>query len=381
MHRYLWAIVLLLATLFSDSLAAAGIATTNAAASSGLLDRYGFEFFCVFGAALSTGALTLLDWAKRIDPDGAIPDIVELLEQTNEMLPDMLWRPGNLPTGHRTTVRTGLPSVFWRLLNAGVQPSKSTTAQVDEQTGMLEAWSEVDVDLALLNGNVSAFRLSEAKAFMEAMNQEMQSTILYGNAGLDPEEFNGLSVRYSDSTAANGTNIIDAGGASGQTDLTSIWLVAWGEETVMGIFPKGSQAGLVHKDYGEVTVEVTAGVAGSRMRAFQERYQWKGGICVKDWRYAIRIANIDVSVLATSAAVDLIDLMEEAEEKIPNRLGKRAFYMNRTVRRFLRRQAREDVTSGGGLTFENFAGRRTLMFGETPIRTVDALLNGEAAVA
>lgn len=334
------------------------------------------------GLTLGTGALTLLDWAKRVDPDGKIPDIVELLEQTNEMLADMLWKEGNLPTGHRTTVRTGLPSVFWRLLNQGVSPSKSTTAQIDESTGMLEAWSEVDVDLALLNGNVSSFRLSEAKAFLEAMNQEMQSTIIYGNAGLAPEEFTGLAVRYSDLTAESGENVILGGGDDGHTDLTSIWLVAWGEETVCGIFPKGSKAGIVHNDYGEVTVEVTAGVAGSRMRAFQERYQWKGGIAVKDWRYVVRIPNIDVSELSgTSAAADLIDLLEHAIEMLPNRLGKPVFYMNRTIRRHLRTQVRNAVGGGGGLTFENFAGRRTMFFEDVPIRTVDAILNTESLVA
>jgi hypothetical protein len=336
----------------------------------------------MLGLTLSTGALTLLDWAKRVDPDGKIPDIVELLEQTNEMLADMLWREGNLPTGHRTTVRTGLPSVFWRLLNAGVTPSKSTTAQIDEATGMLEAWSEVDVDLAMLNGNVSSFRLSEAKAFLEAMNQEFQSTLIYGNAGLAPEEFTGLAVRYSDLTAESADNIILGGGDDGHTDLTSIWLVAWGEETVCGIFPKGSKAGIQHNDYGEVTVEVTAGVAGSRMRAFQERYQWKGGIAVKDWRYVVRIPNIDVSELSgTSARADLIDLMEHAIELLPNRLGKPVFYMNRTIRRHLRRQVREDVTAGGGLTFENVAGRRVMFFSEVPVRTVDAILNTESLVA
>lgn len=334
----------------------------------------------VFGmAALGTSALTLADWAKRLDPDGKVPTIVELLEQTNEILADMLWREGNLPTGHRTTVRTGLPAVAWRLLNQGVTPSKSTTAQIDEQAGMLEAWSEVDKDLALLNGNVASFRLSEAKAFLEAMNQELASTLIYGNAGLDPEEFTGLAVRYSDTTAGNGQNIITAGGAG--SDNTSIWLAAWDAETVCGIFPKGSKAGLIHEDYGEQTVTVTAGVGGSKMRAYQERYQWKAGLALKDWRYVVRIANIDVSDLAGGTPADLIDKMEQAEETIPNQLGRRVFYMNRTVRRHLRKQVRTDVSAGGGLTYENVAGKRILMFGTTPVRIVDAITNAEATVA
>lgn len=331
------------------------------------------------GVTLGTGALTLADWAKRLDPDGKVPDIVELLAQSNELLDDMLWKEGNLPTGHRTTVRTGLPTVAWRLLNAGVAPSKSTTAQIDEQCGMLEAWSEVDKDLALLNGNIGAFRLSEATAFIEAMNQEMASTLIYGNGGLAPEEFTGLAVRYSSLTATNGTNIVNMQG-SDMADNTSIWLVAWGEETVCGIFPSGSKAGLMHEDRGEQTVYFGTGLSQQRMVALQERWQWKAGLALKDWRYVVRIANIDVSNLSGMSPADLIDAMEHAAEIIPNRLGRPVFYMNRTVRRYLRKQARTDVSAGGGLTFDNFAGKRILMFGDIPIRTVDAILNTEAPV-
>jgi hypothetical protein len=332
-------------------------------------------------ATLSTGALTLLDWAKRLDPDGSVPTIVELLSETNEILMDMVWREGNLPTGHRTTVRTGLPSVFWRLLNQGVNPSKSTTVQIDEQAGMLEAWSEVDKDLALLNGNMAAFRLSEAKAFLEAMNQELAATLIYGNSGTAPEEFTGLAVRYSSTTAGNGQNVL-LSDASPSGSATSVFLVSWGEETVHGIFPKGSKAGLVHDDYGEVTVEVTAGVAGSRMRALQERFQWKAGLVVKDWRHVVRIANIDVSdEIAAPTAYNLITQMEHAIELLPNRLGRPVFYVNRTIKRLLRQQAREFVKAGGGITFENFSGRPVMMFGDVPVKTVDAILNTEATIS
>jgi hypothetical protein len=333
----------------------------------------------VFGAALGTGNLTLADWAKRLDPNGKVPTIVELLSQSNEILDDMVWREGNLPTGHRTTVRTGLPAVAWRLLNQGVTPSKSTTAQIDEQAGMLEAWSEVDKDLLLLNGNAPQFRLSEARAFIEAMNQEMAQTLFYGNGGVAPEEFTGFSVRYGVSGAANTDNVIKAGGVG--ADNTSIWLVAWDEETVSGIFPKGSKAGLLHEDFGEVTVEMTAGLPGTRMRAMQERFQWKAGIALKDWRYVVRICNIDISDLSAANVTTLIDKMEQAIETIPNGLGKPVFYMNRTMKRMLRKEARESVKGGGGLTFDNYAGKRVLMFGDVPIRRVDQLLNTEALVA
>jgi hypothetical protein len=217
----------------------------------------------VAAVALGTAALTLADWAKRLDPDGKVPTVVELLSQTNDILTDMLWIEGNLPTGHRTTVRTGLPTVAWRLLNAGITPSKSTTAQIDEHAGMLEAWSEVDVDLANLNGNVNSFRLSEAMAFLEAMNQEMARVLFYGNSGLNPEQFTGLATRYSTISGASNASHVISGSGSG-SDNSSVWLVGWSANTICGIFPKGSKAGIVHEDYGVQTVVTATGIGGTR---------------------------------------------------------------------------------------------------------------------
>ena len=173
-------------------------------------------------AALAANNPTLLDVAKRLDPDGKIASIVEILNATNPVLEDLTYVEGNLPTGHRTTVRTGLPSPTWRKLYGGVQPTKSTTVQVTDSAGMLEAYAEVDKALADLNGNTAAFRLSEDSAHIEGIGQQMAQTLFYGNEGTQPEAFTGLAPRYNSLSAQNGDNIIDAGG--NDTDLTSIWL-------------------------------------------------------------------------------------------------------------------------------------------------------------
>ncbi|AXF52848.1 MAG: major capsid protein [Podoviridae sp. ctdb7] len=332
-------------------------------------------------ATIGNTVPTLLDVAKRMNPDGGgIMPIAELLSQENEMLLDMPWYEGNLPTGSRITTRTGLPSVIYRKLNAGVPPSKSTTAQVDEACGILEGRGQVDVDLAMLNGNTAAFRLSEASSFIEAMNQAMQQGVLYGNTDVTPESFTGISPRFSTvstATAATAANVIDAGG-TGSTN-TSIWLIGWGEKTVHGIYPKGSQAGLVHKDLGEGDA---FDVAGNRFRALMDQYQWKCGVAVKDWRYIVRIANVDVSTLTKNAAsgADIIDLMTQALELIQGLTGVTpVFYVSRRIRSFLRRQTVNKVASGT-LSYDNVGGKPALMFGEVPVRRVDAILNTEARV-
>lgn len=331
-------------------------------------------------ATIGGQVATLLDVAKRIDADGKTPLIVEMLAQSNPILAEMLWKEGNTTTGERTTIRTGLPAVYWRLINQGVPSSKSTTAQVDENAGMLEAWSEVDKELAELNGNASSFRLSEAQAFVEAMSQEMAQTLFYGNGGTSPEEFNGLSVRYSSLSAPNGQNIINGGGVG--SDNSSIWLIGWGANSITGIYPKGSKAGLDHENLGLQTVETTAGVAGNRMRAYQDRWVWKAGIAVKDWRFACRAANIDVSnLVADTSAADLTEIMIKMSHRIPNLSGvKPVYYMNRTLFQMLDIQRRDDVISGGGITYADIDGRSTPMFRQIPVRVTDALLETEAAV-
>lgn len=338
-------------------------------------------------ATLSAANLTLADWAKRLDPDGTVPVVAELLSQSNEILQDAVFQEGNLPTGHRVVIRTGLPSVYWRALNQGIPNSKSTTAQVDEACGILEARSEVDKDLAMLNGNTAAFRLSEDTAFIEAMNQTQTTTMFYGNPGTDPKQFLGLAPRYSSLSGGNAQNILSAGGSG--SDNTSVYLVVWGDQTVFCPFPKGSKAGLIHDDLGEQTVFNSD---GTRLQALATRYQWKNGLVVKDWRYVVRIPNIDVSDLigqtgtqAASASTALIKLMTRALYRIPNiSMGRAAFYMNRTVHSGLALAALDKsqyvLKIEQGLT--QFGQPDSwLSFLGVPLRRVDALLNTESVVS
>lgn len=329
---------------------------------------------------LNATRLTLVDWAKRLDPDGKVPLIAELLSQRNDILMDIPFKEGNLPTGHRSTVRTGLPTVYWRLLNQGVQPSRSTTAQIDEGTGMLEAWSEVDVKLAELNGNVGAFRLSEATAFLEAMNNQMVSTFFYGNSSISPATFNGLSIRYSSLSATNAINIINGGGSSSVN--ASIWLVGWGENTIHGIFPKGSKAGLQHLDRGMETVENVNGVSGAKMLAYREVFQWDVGLVLKDWRYTSRICNIDTTQLAANSSdTDLVPAMIKATHRIHNLAAVNpVFYMNRTVFQYLDTQRRQTV-AGAGMRMDEVDGKWEASFRGIPIRICDGLLNTEGPVS
>jgi hypothetical protein len=337
--------------------------------------------------ALASGQLTLADVSKRTSPDGKIDPVAELLSKRNDILEDIVYREANQPTSHVVTIRTGLPAVYWRQYNAGVPPSKSTTAQVTEPCAMLEARSHIDSKLLQLNGNSAAFRLSEEVPFIEGMSQEMVNKIFNGNAGIDLKTFSGLSTRYSSSSAGNGQNVI-LGGGSG-SDNSSMYLVLWGEETIFCTFPKGSQAGLSSRDLGEESVQ---DAAGGWYQAARSLYQWDSGLVVKDWRYAVRIANIDISdwigvtgTQAATAATNLMKLMVKAIARIPNmNMGRAAFYCNRSIKEGLMIQAQDKSSAYLGIqeaTTQFGNNIHELRFLGVPIRTVDGLGIAETVIS
>lgn len=332
-------------------------------------------------ATLSVKNPTLSDLAKVTDPDGSIADVVEILNETNEILMDMTWLEGNLQTGHRHSIRSGLPTPTWRKLYGGVQPTKSRAVQVTDNCGMLEDYAEVDKALVDMAGNPAAFRLQEDRPHIEGMNQEIADTLFYGDETSAPEEFTGFAPRFDDMSAENGGNIIEGGGTG--SDNLSIWLVVWGPNTCHGIVPKGSKAGLQARDLGEVTIEdASDGSNTGRMQAYRTHYRWDAGLTVRDWRYVVRIANIDRSLLTAdiSTGADLNDLMHQAMTEVPNiRFGRAAWYMDKTALAYLRRQTAGGVANST-LTMENVGGTWQTSWGGVPIRRCDALSSNEARV-
>lgn len=334
---------------------------------------------------LSTLYPTLLDVSSRLGPDGkVVKDIIEILDQDNEILDDIVWKEGNLPTGELTTIRTGLPEPTFRKLYGYVSPSKSLTDQITESCGMLEDYAVIDVKLAEINGNKPEWFMSEQKPHIQGFNRKLSRYLFHGNEATEPEGFTGFGPRFNLSSAENGVNIIREGGAQpDNSDNASIYLVVWSPETVFGLYPKGSQAGLSISDDG---IQTETDSNGAKRKVYQTHYKWECGLCVKDWRYVVRIqVNQEDLVKNAASGADLIDLMTQATELIPNlNAGRPAFYMNRTLRGFLRRQIQnktantltvEQVLRGNGMK------AYVPMFDGIPVRRCDALLNTETGIA
>lgn len=322
---------------------------------------------------------TLIDLVTRQTPEGSVDRaIVEILNQDNEILEDMVWKNGNQTDGHLTTIRTGLPTGTFRKLYEFVQPEKSTTVQVRDKTGRLETFAEVDEALLELSDDKAAFLLSENYPFIEGMGQTMASTIFTGNESNTPAKFTGLMPRFNSKSANNGRNIID-GGSTHNTENNSIWLVGWGERSVHGIVPKGAVSGLQQKDLGIESKENSGGI----LRVHRTQYNWNCGVCVRDWRFIVRIANIDPTKIVADAATgpNLPDLMDQAVDLLPTTSGvKVGWYMNRKMRSGVRRQCKKMTQYT--MTEERLAsGKLLYTYHGIPMRVVDALDINEAKIS
>lgn len=333
-------------------------------------------------ATIGNSFIGLVDVYKSKGTNGELLPVIEMLNQINPILDDMVTVECNSGASHLTSVRGGLPTSTWGKLYKGVPNSKSSRVQVTDTTGFLEAMSTVDERLLTLAGeNGNALRLSEAKAHLEGMSQTMATSLFYANDLEAPEQFMGLAPRFNDSTAPNGGQIINGGGSG--SDNTSIWIVGWGENTCHGLYPKGTAAGVKREDKGSQRVTDSD---NNPYYVKEEMFTWHNGVSVRDWRYVVRIANIDVSAML-AGDVDLYALLRKAFYKFEGRRRKDTavrpvIYCNSDVAQMLDALGSNSGAADSYVRLKpmEIQGKEVETYRGIPVREVDALINTEDLV-
>lgn len=337
-------------------------------------------------AAKGLTLVTLADVAKS--KDKKIGGVAEVLVKENPMLNDIPYMEMNEGTIHKEEIRSALPAVYYRKANQAIPASKTTTEERSFSAAHFESKSQMDFKVASRGGvdRVAYNRWNQAQGHLQAHAIEHAALTIYGSPIDSPLKTPGFFDIYSTVNASEETSkqIIDAGGTA--SNNTSILLSCWGERSIFGIYPAGTQAGLKRTDRstGNTQVQIQAldvnGNAGS-FWGFEEQFEIDHGLVVKDFRQASRIANIDVTKLKDNTGADLIDLMISMVYKIHTlENGTPVIYVNRTVEAFLHKQSLTKVGAGAGLTYDNYQGKRMLTFLGIPIRRSDALLNSESQV-
>lgn len=316
--------------------------------------------------------LSLIELAKRHDPNGETAEIVESLMAENEILIDAPWQEANDVWSHKTTRRTTEPTGTWRKLNSGVASEASKTQEVIEGIGMLESYSENDKALVDSAANPKSFRNSENIAFINGLGKTLADTMIYGDITLTPEKFQGLAYRMPSIDAA--ANVINQGGTG--SDLTSVYMVQWGPGKVFMLYPKGHKTvGVEHRDLGEHT-KVDA--SSLMWQVYRDWFGTKAGMCVRDDRCIARLANIEST--GTSYTFDednLITLLN----RMPGSGRGTTLYVNDTIQTQMEIKLKDknniQFSAGGG---EGLAGEPMVRFRGCPIRKVDQITITEAAL-
>lgn len=325
--------------------------------------------------------------------NASISTIIEVLNETNEALQDIPWIACNSGQTHITTIRTGLPTPTWRMLNMGVPRTGSTRAQIKANCGMLEAYSEIDakeIELAKKGANgqegAANFIAQENTAMLEGFGQEVSRVMFYGDASKIAEPV-GLCHYYSKCENPGVTphtesafNCINGGGSG--SDNTSVWFITWGPTAIHGIYPAATVAGFKEESLGYHTAQDSL---GNQYQIYRTHYQWDCGFCVRDWRAAVRIANLDMSNLASgSSAADLLSLFNKAYYKLKYRgysgqaAGRTVIYCRPEILEYLDQQTR--AQNRIFLTYADVQGKPVLNYRGIPIRVQQSLLATEDQV-
>lgn len=328
-------------------------------------------------AVSATTHPTMFDYTNRLDADGRISDIIEIVRKETPLVDAVPVLTCNDGDGHKTTVRTGLPAPTWRELYGGVQPTKSETRQIRDTTGIMHAYAEVDVDLVEANGNSAAWLMSENSAFIAGMAEEWEETFFYGDEDTEEAAFTGLSKRYNDSSAENANNIL----TSGTTPNASLWVLGFGPQALHALTPKGFTMGLKEKYKGVVTIEDADG-SGGRMEAHRTHFRWASGVSLRDWRTCGRIqVDFSQTIADASSGPNLWDLLSQM--LVRTRRGmvdRRIICGNEGMLEKLRLQAKYG-TASSTLTRGELAGRDVDMINGVPFLVTDSLRYDENTTA
>lgn len=317
------------------------------------------------------GFLNIPNLLARMSPTGEYRQMAEVLNKSLDIVEDVPWQECNLDLGHQISYRTGIPSPMWRSLNQGVPNTKTSGAQFVESTGMMEDRAEIDVDAP---GNMATLRRQEIAGKLEGFTQEFARALFYESAANNQNKIHGISARYGGTAGYTASSYVLKGTNAG-VNCHSVWLISWKLGKIYGIYPKGSQIGLMQKDLGEIDC---FDQDNKKFRGFATKIQWKCGIAVEDYRYACRLQYDpdDVDYAATAKGLYLkLNEMLGAVFKVDENAR---FYMDRSTVTLLNAQLL--ANTGNALEYIAMGGRRVPHYLGTPIRSTDALVL-ETAIA
>lgn len=345
-------------------------------------------------ATVTDTRLTFLDIQRQLDPTGTkLMPVAEVLNQVNMPLQDGALTKSNADTGHRVTIRTGMPAVSTGKVDKGITKSKSTTSQLTETMAMFVGRSEIDVRNKDIYGETkyNMKRATENIVFLEKFSQFIALQFLYGSVAADEGTFDGVATRMPNlaqpapGSSPQGPQVWNhaATVAVSGGDGASIYIVDWNPDRgVHWIYPEESTSGgLQVRNHESVPV---LDVDNNSFFADVSEFIWYLGLAVEDPRRIARMANIDVSDANLGAANTqgyIVDNLIDIIEYMPSDEGmNRVMYAHPRILAGFWKQIM-NKTAPLYLTEGEYLGKRSLMFAGYPLRRIDQASISEGTVS
>lgn len=350
---------------------------------------------------LNSDVFTIVDAARQ---QSQSVKFAELLTQRNDIVGMLPMEECNSGDSHVSSQETKLPQVFVRRFNRGVPTSMTSEATMRFGTIMYESTCSIDVEhakreypkfLQKAQGNstvaLKMYREKKSGRFGQAMAQQVAEALIYGDED-GPNRTHGLLSLMNDNTAENNRNIIN-GGSTTQNLNTSIYLVTLSDEVISMLYPQGTAGGLETYDEGRQTVttqrrpttagERTGDIALATLPMLLERFSWRVGLGVYDWRGVGRICNINAAEARAGDAgrTSLLDAMTKLDNSVDGPTNaKRIWLMNKDMKEAVELEADDWIKNSTSVTYENVDGRTVTKVRGHAIHLVDRIMNNEALV-
>jgi hypothetical protein len=231
-----------------------------------------------------------------------------ILDRMTPLVRMMPLKPSNNILSNIAVRTDSLPTASTRRWNEGIKPTTSKNTPINDPIALFEDRSEVDKALWMIQNDPNAWRADQDMNHVEGLFQLMESTLIYGNLATNPGAFNGLATRFNTTASyPNGDtswqpNVWKGGATNGS--VTSAWMIEFGDDSVYGIYPPNTPAGLSVEDLGQYTKQLASSLGTIGINAMYEvlgtLLTWYMGIQIADERAVQRIANINPTILSAN---------------------------------------------------------------------------------
>lgn len=335
-------------------------------------------------STLGSTAVTTADLRASLDPKGNAARVFEVLEVASPVIKEGTWIESNMPNGHQSTIQGSEETATKRRYERGVAKSKTVNIPVIDKAVQYAANVEVDINKLEEYPSPETYLRGQEHRKVVAMHKDFESDFFYGNDSISPEDPRGIATRFNSLSSVVGNPGYQVVSAGGSTNLTSLYLVGFGDDGVNMFYPMGSEAGVSR--IVEPKQRVTD-ADGKVYYAYCIFNNWKTGLVVENYRAGIlRIANIDSAALATygsgtDTSPDVIGIALRAMERVEtNNTLKYCWFGNETAIGWLKTMYKN--TNNLNVTMQELQnGMQQVRLCGIPVYKSFQILNSESAVS